>query len=209
MGINQTLSNSKIDLDSQLSEKEKAAIYLGARVQALTNARLYGTKLTRKMERDIEQALKERCAHTPRLLSLLINTHDAYRACKSFDEQNVFIRKLVDKNFKAKAEAAIYFEAHIRALTHARRHKATNVKQLERRIEDVIKNDVIENKELLKAMIEQHNAYLACPNNDASNVFIKRLVNERVSKLEQSVEKNPNVNIIFMKTNPSNQESRR
>lgn len=201
MGLSNTLA-STVALPKTFGAKENAALYLEARARVLADARLRGLRVTKAAEQKHLELLKEAVIQNPAMLDVFIKRHNDYLSCPSFDAQNVFMRRYVDKKIRPKVEAAVYFEAHARALAYARLNKDTNVRQFERRIEAVLLKEVVRNPDLLKTVVKKHDDYVACQDNK-QNAFIKKYVNEKAENLRFASENADSVKIIYPGKKPS------
>lgn len=201
MGLSATLA-ATTEKTPTFSAKENAALYLEARACALADTRLRGIRVTKAAEQKHLKSLEAVVAQSPAMLAAFIERHDEYVACPSPEAQNVFMRHYVDKKVKPKVEAAVYFEAHARALAYARLNKNTNVRQFERRIEEVLLDEAGRNPDLLKAFVKKHDDYIACPVNKQGD-FIKKYVTEKTAGLRSASINVDSVNIVYTDKNPS------
>lgn len=201
MGLSNTLA-STVALPKIFGAKESAALYFEARARALADARLKGGRVTKAAEQKYLELLKKAVVQNSTMLDIFVKRHNDYLSCPTFDAQNVFMRRYVDKKIRPKVEAAVYFEAHARALAFARLNKDTNVRQFERRIEDVLLKEVVRNPDLLKAVVKKHDDYVACQDNK-QGAFIKKYVDEKTKNLRSISRDADSVKIIYPGKKPS------
>ncbi len=94
-------------------------------------------------------------------------------------------------NYTQLEESALYYEARARALAYRRRHPDTNVTQLERRLEEVLKQQVSEEliqsktSPFLSEMVNRFTAVRAM-NPQQQAAVMKKYVDEKVQDLIKS-----------------------